>query len=201
MSGGAPTYSFPTPSIPVVAGGSQCYGGNGSCNGGSSISTSPLGDVTIKGSVTLVGGTAGNPKVYNMNSLTFNGGGSLSVSGPVIINLAGNNVTTVLDATGNSFSNSTYVPGNLVINYGGTDQMYLGGGNAAYMIIDAPKAPITMRGNSNFYGQILCNTIDDSGGTSFYWDMGATAITDITTTTHTSESANFKNISTRELTY
>ena len=30
--------------------------------------------------------------------------------------------------------------------------------------------PITFRGGSNFYGQAIGKTIDDQGGTNFYWD-------------------------------
>src|SRR6476661_7691927 len=74
------------------------------------------GNVTMKGTVTLTGGTTGSPAVYTINSLTLNGNATVQVTGPVIINLAGQpNLSNVLDMTGGGFSNSTYVPGQFVI--------------------------------------------------------------------------------------
>src|SRR5439155_39861 len=72
------------------------------------------GNVTIKGTVTLTGGTDINhPAVYTINSLTLNGGATLNITGPVVINLAGQNLasssTPVLDMNGGSFSNTSYL--------------------------------------------------------------------------------------------
>jgi hypothetical protein len=130
-----------------------------------------FGNVTIKGTVTLQGGTTGSPAVYTFNSMTFNGNADLEITGPVVINLAGQpNMSTVLDMTGGSFGNTTYVPSNFVINYGGTGSMVVTGGTDAYAVINAPNSPITFRGGSNYYGQAIGKTIDDQGGTNFYWD-------------------------------
>ena len=69
------------------------------------------GNATMQGSVTLQGGTTGSPAVYTFNSIDFNGNATVQITGPVVINLAGQpNMATVLDMTGGSFSNSTYVP-------------------------------------------------------------------------------------------
>ncbi len=130
----------------------------------------PWGNVTIKGTVTLTGGTTANPAVYTFNSLTENGQGTLRITGPVILNLAGVGVGTVLDLTGGGFTNSTYIPSNFVINYGGSDGIKLAGGADAYAVLNAPNSDIVFRGGSNFYGQALGKTIDDQGGTNFYWD-------------------------------
>ena len=134
------------------------------------------GNVTMKGTVTLTGGTTGSPAVYTINSLTLNGNATVQVTGPVIINLAGQpNLSNVLDMTGGGFSNSTYVPGQFVINYGGTGGMTVTGGTDAYAVINAPNAAITFRGGSNFYGEAIGKTIDDQGGTNFYWDTSLTS--------------------------
>ncbi|PYX81928.1 MAG: hypothetical protein DMG70_17280 [Acidobacteria bacterium] len=162
-------------------------------NGGT-ITPGSYGNVTFKGNVTLQGGTAAHPAVYTMNSITFNGNATVTVNGPVLINLAGINQSTVLTMTGNSsFANSTFVPSNLVINYGGTDSMAIAGGSSMYAIVSAPNAPITINGGSDIYGQIIGNTIDDQGGVNFYWDLAANAPVQNT--------SSFFEISMRELSY
>ena len=154
----------------------------------------PWGNVTIKGTVTLTGGTTANPAVYTMNSLSENGNATLVVTGPVILNLAGVGVGTVLDLTGNGFANTTNVPSSFVINYGGTDTIKLSGGSDAYGVINAPNSAIEFRGGSNFYGQAVGKTIDDQGGTNFYWD--ASLVPPPPTNTNT-----FNEIACRELSY
>jgi len=154
----------------------------------------PLGNVTTRGTVTLTGGTVANPAVYTMNSLTMNGGSTLQITGPVIINFAGVGVTTVVDMTGGSFSNTTYVPSSFVINYGGRDSMVIEGGNEAYAVINAPNSDLRFRGGSNFYGQAIARTIDDQGGTNFYWDTALVPPPPTNTTT-------FAEVALRELSY
>jgi hypothetical protein len=152
------------------------------------------GNVTMKGTVTLQGGTVGSPAVYTINSLTFNGNATVQINGPVIINLAGQpNLATVLDMTGGSFSNNTYVPSEFDINYGGSGSMRISGGTNAYAVINAPNAALTFIGGSNFYGQAIGNTIDDQGGTNFYWDTSLTS--------PPANTNSFYAISMRELSY
>jgi hypothetical protein len=152
------------------------------------------GNVTFKGNVTLQGGTVSNPAVYTINSVTFNGNATVTVNGPVVINLAGIGQSSVLTMTGNSsFANSTYMPSSLVINYGGSASMDISGGSAMYAIVNAPNAPISLHGGSNFYGQIIGNTIDDQGGVNFFWDT--------TATTPVQNTSSFFEISMRELSY
>jgi hypothetical protein len=160
-----------------------------------SASGGPLGNVTMKGTVTLTGGTDVNhPAVYTMNSLTMNGNANMVITGPVIINFAGVGVGTVVDMTGGGFSNTTNIPKDLVINYGGSDAMIITGGTDAYSVINAPNSAITFRGGSNFYGQAIGNTINDQGGTNFYWDTSLNAPPPVNTTT-------FARIAMRELSY
>jgi hypothetical protein len=152
------------------------------------------GNVTFKGTVTLTGGSDINhPAVYTMNSLTLNGNANLVINGPVVINLAGVGQTTVLDMTGGSFSNTTNLPNDFVINYGGTGNLTMTGGNDAYAVINAPRANISFHGGSNFYGQAIGQTIDDQGGTNFYWDQAGI--------TPPAPTASYYEISLRELSY
>jgi hypothetical protein len=154
----------------------------------------PLGNVTIQGTVTLTGGTTANPAVYTFNSLGMNGNATLQITGPVVINFAGVGVSTVLDMTGGSFSNATNVPGSFVINYGGSDRMMVSGGLDAYAVINAPNSDVTLIGGSNFYGQVIGRTIDDQGGTNFYWDTSLVPPPPTNTTT-------FAEVALRELSY
>ncbi|MBI3645374.1 MAG: pilus assembly PilX N-terminal domain-containing protein [Acidobacteriales bacterium] len=159
-----------------------------------SASGGPWGNVTVQGTVTLTGGTVNNPAVYTMNSLTLNGNANLVIAGPVILNLAGVGVSTVLDMTGGSFSNATYVPSSFVINYGGSDAIVVSGGTDAYAAINAPNSDVTFRGGSNSYGQVVGRTINDQGGTNFYWDTSLIPPPPVNTTT-------FAEVALRELSY
>jgi hypothetical protein len=152
------------------------------------------GNVTIQGTVHLMGGTVAHPAVYTINSLVENGNATLVINGPVVLNLAGIGVTTVLDLTGGSFSNTTYIPSDFQINYGGTDTMLISGGNQAFAVIDAPNANITFKGGSDFYGQAIGNTINVQGGVNFYWDTSLATPPPINTNT-------FHEIALRELSY
>jgi hypothetical protein len=161
------------------------------------------GDVSFNGTLNLVGGPDINhPSVYTLNSLSETSNNAvLVINGPVVINLAGvadanltGNPPTVLNLGGNGFANSSGIPNYLVINYGGSDQIKLSGGSAAYGVINAPNADVTFTGGSDFYGQIIGRTIDDHGGVNFYWDTSVR-------TTITTTQPYFSEIALRELSY
>jgi Tfp pilus assembly protein PilX len=133
------------------------------------------GNVTVKGTVTLTGGTDVNhPAVYTINSLTFNSNATLNITGPVVINLAGQNLSpagsAVLDMSGGSFANTSGLASDFVVNYGGSNPMTIIGGNDAFAVFNAPNSALTFKGNSNFYGQAIGSTIDLQGNGTFYWD-------------------------------
>jgi type II secretory pathway pseudopilin PulG len=177
---------MPNPLPPTTA---QTY------RGAQSLPAGAYGNVVIKGPTTLVGGaSANNPAIFTMNSLALNGGGTLTITGYVVLNLAGVGQSTVLDLSGGGFANMSYDPRAFIINYGGTDNIYIGGGGQAYAEIDAPNAAITFRGGSDFYGQAIGRTIDDRGGTNFYWDTSLQPPPAVNTST-------FHEIAMRELTY
>jgi hypothetical protein len=157
------------------------------------------GNVTIKGNVTLSGGTASNPAVFTLNSLTMDANANLTISGYVVINLAGVNLsaagmTDVVKMTGGSAFIDNGVPAAFVVNYGGSAPMELNGGATEYASINAPNSNLKFQGGQNFYGQIIANTIDDQGGTNFYWDKALQTPPPANTST-------FTEISLRELSY
>jgi len=172
-----PTYPIAySPSIPPVP-NPMPPTGNINVNNVNPLLPGAYGDVKITGgTTTLPGGTdAAHPAVYTFNSLSVSGGGQLAVNGPVIINIAyqgnGNAITL---GSANAFANNTYVASNLVFNYCCSGSVSISGGSAAYAVFNAPNANISFSGGSNFYGQAIGATIDDTGNsTSFYWDKSA----------------------------
>jgi hypothetical protein len=106
-----------------------------------------------------------------MNSIGLAGGSTLIITGPVVLNIAGVNQNNPVEFTGGTFQNNTAVPGNFVINYGGTANVNISGGSAAYGVINAPNANLSFTGGSSFYGQAIGATISDMGGTSIYYDQ------------------------------
>ncbi len=149
--------------------------GNFSANG-LTLAPGAYGDVKITGgTTTLPGGTPAVPAVYTFNSLGISGGGQLVVNGPVIINIAyQGNGSAITMTSANSFVNSSGIASYLTINYCCSGSVNLAGGTGAYAVVNAPNSNISFSGGSNFYGQAVGLTIDDTGSaTSFYWDKSA----------------------------
>ena len=164
-----PSQSLPVPPLPNPLPPTRSQ----NINSSQVLAPGTYGDLNIQGgaSITLAGGTAGNPAVYTVNSLSLAGGSTLIINGPVVINVAGVNQQNALDFTGGSFQNTTNTPGDFVINYGGSNNISVHGGSAAYAVINAPNANISLTGGSNFYGQLIGGTIKDTGGTNIYYDQ------------------------------
>ena len=129
------------------------------------------GDIKVQGGATLTL----SPGVYNINSITLSGNSILKVSpaGQVTLNVAGSGANVPVDFSGGSLSNTTQVPNNFQINYGGTGRLDISGGAGSYLVVDAPNAPVKLTGGSNIFGAIIANTINDSGGTNFHVDISA----------------------------
>jgi Tfp pilus assembly protein PilX len=179
-----------TPTIPPHTPTSTKYKSNATLTAGT------YGDISITASatLTLTGGTVANPAIYNFNSISEAGSGTLAVTGPVVINIAGVGKTTVLDLSGGGFTNSSYVPSYMTINYGGTGAISIAGGPKAYFVLNAPLAALTLSGNSNFYGSAVAQTITVNGNPGFYWDQAT--IPPPTTNTNP-----FNIVAMRELSY
>jgi len=164
-----PPQSLPVPPLPNPLPPTSAQNVNGS----TALAPGSYGNLNIQGgaTVTLQGGTPGNPAVYTVNSISLAGGSTLEINGCcVVINVAGVGQQNPVNFTGGSFQNNSFVPGNFVINYGGNSNISVAGGAGAYAVINAPNANISFSGGSNFYGQAIGGTISDSGGTNFYYD-------------------------------
>jgi hypothetical protein len=164
-------YTPPTPPAPSPLPPQSACGCTGALAPGS------YGNISLSGhsSITLQGGTPGNPTVYNINSLTEAGQSSVTISpvGPVVVNIAGVGQATVLDLSGGGFANNSGIAADLVFNYGGNGAIVMTGGSGAFFVLNAPNASLSLKGNSNFYGQALAANIDVGGTPTFYWDTGA----------------------------
>lgn len=158
----APVPPFPTNPVPPV--GNVIYKNP-------SLPAGTYGDVVIKGNVTLPGGTVANPAVYTLNSLTVGPGNTLTINGPVIININYHGNGNAVSISG--FANTTAVASNFVVNYGGFGSVSIASANAgAYAVVNAPNANVSLTGNANFYGQVLGASINVTGSAKFYWDLG-----------------------------
>lgn len=156
------------------------------------------GNVNITGgTITLTGGPANSPTIYTMNSISLTGGATLQITGgAVVLNIAGVHQQNAVNFAGNSaLVNTTYNPANFVLNYGGSNNLNLTGGNMSFAVINAPNANISFSGGSNFYGQAIGNTITNTGGTSFYYDSS------LSTPVPTVNNSPYRVISMRELAY
>jgi len=164
-----PTQSLPVPPLPNPLPPNKAV----NINSSQGLAPGTYGNLNIQGgaTVTLQGGTPGNPAVYTVNSLSLAGGSTLIINGPVVINVAGVNQQNAIDFSGGSFQNTSNLPGDFVINYGGNNNISLNGGSAAYAVVNAPNANISFSGGSNFYGQVIGATIKDTGGTNIYYDQ------------------------------
>jgi Tfp pilus assembly protein PilX len=133
---------------------------------GYSLSPGKYNDISISSSTALVlqSGT------YNINTLTETGSATLYITGPVVLNITGSGGGTVVKLTGGGFVNTTNTPSNFQINYAGTGEMDINGGQSASLLVDAPNGYVKLGGNSDYYGAILANTIALGGGANFHYD-------------------------------
>jgi hypothetical protein len=126
------------------------------------------GDLTVKGELHFSAGC------YNINSLTENGGGSLTIdSGPVILNVAGTGTTSPITLVGGGLINSAtpaYNAASLQILYAGTGAIKLAGGATSIGLMYAPAASFSLTGGSKWYGSLIGATLTDMGGAAIHYD-------------------------------
>ena len=125
-------------------------------------------------SLTINGGTSSTVN-FNVNSFTMAGNSSLNLgtNASLTMNVAGQGFTgtqTVLDFTGGSFTNNTYDSSKFQIIYGGTGTMKVSGGPGAAASIYAPNAYFEMHGSADFYGSVLADRFNDTGGATVHYD-------------------------------
>ena len=164
---GAPAVTFP----PVPACGPPYSGSTGISGTGYSYdaSTGVLTSTANYATITLAGGT------YCFNRITLQSHAALQVSSPVNLYL-----TDVFDASGGSVVNTTGIASNLKLfdslvstyknNGTPNNPIQLSGGQQTAMAVYAPNAAVTFSGNSNFFGSVIADYVDDSGGTPIHYD-------------------------------
>ena len=131
------------------------------------------GDLTVKGTVHLSAGC------YNINSLTENGQGTLTIdSGPVVVYIAGSGGTgnpplsTPIDLTGGGLVNTTgFNAASLQFEYGGSGTVKLRGGANSTGVLYAPNSTLTMSGGANWYGAVITGQMTDMGGATINYDQ------------------------------
>ena len=94
----------------------------------------------------------------------------ISPQGQVVLNVAGANSKAPIDFSGGSVAVPSGIPGNFIINYGGTDKLQLDGQADLYGVLYAPKAAVKMSGKSDWFGAIVVSTLDNSGGAAIHFD-------------------------------
>ena len=160
----------------------QCPGAGTGCYGdiNNSITLMP----TITGTYGSPGPPAYScgPATYYINTLTLNGGKSLTVGHcpdpsstyqPIVVNITDvNNSGTPLDIGGGSIANTSLNPSFLQIQYAGTGNIKVHGGSSASACIYAPNAPVELDGaNSSWYGAMITSTLTLNGnGASIHYD-------------------------------
>ena len=85
-----------------------------------------------------------------------------------IVNTPG--VTTPLDLSGGAVNNPSLNPGNLIIQYGGTGNIKMAGGGSQAAVVYAPNASASFSGSTALYGELIANTVSDTGGAEIYYD-------------------------------
>src|SRR6185503_11746415 len=126
-----PNITPPTSNITFNSGG--CPAGAPFCTGsagGSTISPPTASTVIQMGNVNLNGSAIVHMKagIYELNSLTLNGNSKIVVdTGPVIIKIKGQGVTTPLDLAGGGVSNPSLDPAKLQFVYAGTGNLDVAG--------------------------------------------------------------------------
>jgi Tfp pilus assembly protein PilX len=144
-----PTAASPLPANPAVPG--------------------TYGDINVNGVLTLA------PGVYNIHSLTIGGGGgaiTVNPPGAVVLNFPAGSATPIT-ISGQGILNSTLIPNDMQINYGGTGTISITGKGASYAIVDAPNAAIAVAGNGDFFGRLVGKTIDYGGNGKFHFDTSS----------------------------
>ena len=111
---------------------------------------------------TLVGGN------YCLHSITLSGGSTLTVSGPVKINLTG-----AFTASGNSVVNPTLIPRNLQVatSFTGNNGVTMSGNATGYFTVYAPGTSVTLSGNAELFGAAVGKTFTGSGKQQMHYDV------------------------------
>ena len=155
----APVFATP----PTVIPGTQDY----HFTTNASLAPGSYRNVVVSDSKTLTL----SPGFYNLNSLVVSGNAVVTISptGPVVINLAGNNAAP-LQINGGGISNPSGIAANFQLIYAGTSSIDVAGGSDTYALLYAPNAPVSLNGNADWFGAMVVSTLADPGGASIHYD-------------------------------
>jgi Tfp pilus assembly protein PilX len=172
------------PSLTNCAGGVTC---NGTAPSASTSWTGPylIKNIVLSGSqnLNLIGGlTPQTPVYYDIGCLSMAGSSTLTISGYVVLNIAGSSTycsgSSGLSLNGNGIANAISSPGAppiaMTINYAGTKGVAIGGNGAASMVLQAPYADVSVGGcGSSGYvaGSIEGLNVSLSGGCPMHYDV------------------------------
>ncbi len=140
------------------------------------------GNLTVKGTVHLYNN--GGNGCYNINSLSENGQGNITVDadypvgsgnttgGAVIVNIAGSGTTTPISLTGGGLINNTgFNPAMFQLMYAGTGTITVKGGANATALLYAPNASFSFNSaGGNWYGAVIVGQMTDMGGATVNYD-------------------------------
>ena len=150
--------------------------------------------VSAGGTITLTA-----PGTYNIDCITATSSGSNITISPatkaVTINISGTGCASSPISFGSNtlINNSSGIAANFMINYAGTGTLTFTGGTSMYAIVNAPYAAVVLHGGADYYGTIMANTIDDSGGTNLHFDAADTTISGATAATATANATGSYN--------
>jgi len=148
------------------------------------------------------------PGTFNIDCLTANSSGSNITISPatkaVTINISGTGCASapISFSSNTLINNASGIAANLQINYAGTGTLTFTGGSATYAVVNAPNAAVVLHGGADFYGTIMANTIDDSGGTNLHFDAADTTLSGQAASTATATATgSYNSLAFRSLPY
>jgi Tfp pilus assembly protein PilX len=151
-----PTCGSSTPMSPPAA---------GACNTGFTLPNNC--SVVLGAGTYYINGTLnfGNNASINLPPLATLG------SGKVIIHFLSMPVSggwSIINA--NNAVNTTAPPSRMEMNYWGSQQIRLNGNSNFAMAFWAPNALVQLQGNTNYYGALLANTLNNTGSANMIYD-------------------------------
>ena len=199
--------SYPTPQIPApspvaaqsfsTVDGTTCAalgltGANCSVSGSTITvnghgTTLSLPSVSLASHINIVLVASSPPAQYNFNSISLNGGSTVSISATgatqaVLVDVVGLNpdltpIATPIDMVGGTFAAvngcvtcSNFDASMLQFIYGGTGTVNMTGNSGAAATFYAPNATVNFQGTADLYGSMLGKRIDNVGNGNIHYD-------------------------------
>jgi hypothetical protein len=121
-----------------------------------------------------------SPVVFNVNSISFTGNATVQIDpipgssparyAPILFNFAGTGVSTPIDFTGGTITNTSLNPAMFQIQYAGSGNVVLAGGAGAAGVLYAPNASVKFTGGGDWYGSVISQYVTDFGGAAIHYD-------------------------------